>query len=85
MDDADSDDGASAGGILCIVTVIWKLPRAGPDHPGWHGRRQVHGGRLVNGQWTPSPWGFSISQKTVVMLMLFGLTNGCGSTRAARP
>jgi len=64
------------GGILCIVTVIWKLP-GGLVQIIQVGMAdgKFTAADLVNGQWTPSPWGFSISQKTVVMLMLFGLTN----------
>ncbi len=64
------------GGILCIVTVIWKLPgglvqiiKVGMADG------KFSAADLVNGQWTPSPWGFSIDQKTVLMLMIFGLTN----------
>ncbi len=64
------------GGVLCLGVIIDKLPGGiGQvfEVAGRAGKFQF--AELVNGEIRPTPWGFSLQRKTVLMMFFVGLTN----------
>lgn len=65
----------SLGSVICLGVIIYMLPGGVSQlfSVAWeHGKLSFHD--LQNGQFVPISWGFSLSEKTGVMMMLFGLT-----------
>ncbi len=66
----------SAGGLLILATVLWKLP----DGLGQvfsvaseHGKFMLGDLNTADGKLHPAPWGFSLKDKTILMLLVVGL------------
>ena len=95
------------GGLTCITVIVYSL---GGDHGAMYGLGKIftvaaeHGkfaySEFMNGKSDPVPWGFDLSQKTVLLMLLLGMGNwlyeysgnqtvvqrycACKSTRDAR-
>lgn len=63
------------GGILCLGVIIWALPGGLPQifEVAW-AHHKFALADPVNGSFPPTQWGFSLSERTVVMLFLVGAT-----------
>lgn len=63
------------GALLCLGVVVYHLP-GGLEHiftvAAEHGKLSFS--ELINGKLEPISWGFSLSEKTGSMMLLFGLT-----------
>lgn len=66
----------TAGGVLILLVIIWKLPGGFGQllSVGWaDGKFSFSDLNTATGQLHPSPWGFSLREKTVFMMLIVGL------------
>jgi len=63
------------GGLLILGTIVWKLPGGFGQmfSEAWAQGKFSFSELGADGSLTPIPWGFSLSQKTVAMLLVVGL------------
>lgn len=65
----------SAGGVLILATILWKLPGGLSQllTTAHADGKLLFGEAGADGQIHPIPWGFSLTRKTVVMLLVVGV------------
>lgn len=65
------------GGLGCLLTVIWNLPGGLGQviHEGWINNKISLWDINKAGELAPTRWGFSLAERTGLMMVLFGLNN----------
>jgi SSS family solute:Na+ symporter len=64
------------GGLLILGVIVWKLPGGLGQvlSVGWaDGKFMLGDLNVVDGRLHPAPWGFSLREKTVLMMLIVGL------------
>lgn len=67
-----------AGGFICFGMVVYYVPGGLGTilREAWQDGKFILGDlNMATGQLEPAPWGFSLSEKTVLMMLLLGLCN----------
>lgn len=68
------------GGLLILATIVWKLPGGVGElfSTAWAHNKFSFSELGEDGGLTPIPWGFSLSHKTVAMILIVGLFQWLG-------
>lgn len=65
------------GGLACLLTIIWNLPGGLGQviHEGWINNKISTWDLNTEGVLAPTRWGFSLSERTALMMVFFGFNN----------
>lgn len=65
------------GGLACLFTIIWHLPGGLGQiiHEGWINNKISTWDINKEGVLAPTRWGFSLSERTALMMVFFGFNN----------